>query len=169
MKWDDLQRSGYYLEDEPEKGKPFISREYYNVDRNEKTIGSLDELSISASLPADIDIFSELPDYVYDNPDARKFVHALKKMLVEKRPDNVTLSKMRVSEHTESGVVIDWIYNYFRVYFSFDKEDGNFYGITKNSPGSYSNQFELMKTDEFEDVARYILDVVIQLIRGDKL
>ena len=44
--------------------------------------------------------------------------------------------------------MLDWIYNYFRVYFSFDTDEGNFYGIISSNPeaGSYSNDFKATKT-----------------------
>lgn len=48
--------------------------------------------------------------------------------------------------------MLDWIYNYFRVYFSFDTDEGNFYGIISSNPeaGSYSNDFKAMDPKQYQ-------------------
>ena len=64
--------------------------------------------------------------------------------------------------------MLDWIYNYFRVYFSFDTDEGNFYGIISSNPeeGSYSNDFKAMDPKQYQTLARAIVDYVVMMIRA---
>ncbi len=75
-------------------------------------------------LPAELDIFSELPQYVYENEDANLFLNALRKKIFQfdrTEFSGITLSKLSVTEHTSRTIILEWIYNYFRVFFGFDK------------------------------------------------
>ena len=132
------------------------------------TVGGDVKVVFTPNLSADANIFNELPEYVYENEDAKSFLNCLRNVLLTTDLNGITLSKLCVSEHTNSGLVLDWIYNYFRVYFSFDTDEGNFYGIISSNPeeGSYSNDFKTMDPKQYQTLARAIVDYVVMMIHA---
>lgn len=128
----------------------------------------LSELNIISSLDSDIDIFTNLPDYVYLNKNSALFLRALRKAILKENPKNITFSKLVVTEKSETGFTLEWIYNYFRMYFSFDSVDGNYCGfISHNSEdGTFKNEFKPLNPSEFDDVAIALVDYVIMMIQG---
>ena len=163
-----LVNNGYNINDfSIYKGKNIYPQRYDLSDEGNTVAGKMQVL-FEPNLSTDVDIFSELPDCVYENEDAHNFLRSFRKVLLRTKLEGVTLSKLCVSEQSESGLVIDWIFNYFRVYFSFDSEEGNFYGIISSNPeeGSYSNEFRVMDAKQYETLAKVIIDYVIMMIRS---
>ena len=128
-------------------------------------------LNIKRVLPPELDIFSELPAYVYKNEDARIFLEELRKHLLSyKREelDGIYLSKLRVTESNDITLVIEWIFNYFRLYFSFDRDEGNYYGEvhTDNEKGSFHNAFNRMERDDYPKIAEAEMDYAVMMAGG---
>ena len=125
---------------------------------------------IERSIPSDLDIFSELPKSVYENSEVRDFLSSLRKNLIKNMSifDGVTLNKLRVSESTNSMVVLEWIYNYFRYYYGFYKDDGDFYGYVINNPvaGDFTNYSKKMSRSEFDNISEKSLIEVVQMVKG---
>lgn len=120
----------------------------------------------------EIDIFSELPKTVFDNTHARKFLGEMKRSLLRVEKSDlagITLSKLLVTENTEMTLVIEWIYNFFRVYFSFDKLEGDYFGEVSNNPeaGRFINTFNKMNESDYSAVADEEVSFVIRMARGD--
>lgn len=168
MKKKILVKNGYYVNDIPTYNEKNVYSQRYDLNDVEDTVADNMHVLFTPNLSSDVDIFSELPDYVYDNKDACNFLRSLRKTLLAAQLDGITLSKLCVSEHSESGLVLDWIFNYFRVYFSFDSEEGNFYGIIRSNPeeGSYSNEFKVMDPKQYETLTEIIVDDVIMMIHS---
>ena len=125
-------------------------------------------INITESLNGDLDIFTDLPESVYKEKDVALFLDALRGVIAEENPQNVTLSKLIVTEKTDSGCTLDWIYNYFRLYFSFDKNDGDYFGFMSHDTEKelYKNEFKDMKPQDFKNVAKAMLDYVLVMIQG---
>lgn len=125
-------------------------------------------INITESLNGDLDIFTDLPESVYKEKDVALFLDALREVIAEENPQNVTLSKLIVTEKTDSGCTLDWIYNYFRLYFSFDKNDGDYFGFMSHDTEKelYKNEFKAMKPQDFKNVAKAMLDYVLVMIQG---
>ncbi|WP_455524912.1 hypothetical protein [Holdemanella biformis] len=125
-------------------------------------------INITESLNGDLDIFTDLPESVYKEKDVALFLDALRRVIAEENPQNVTLSKLIVTEKTDSGCTLDWIYNYFRLYFSFDKNDGDYFGFMSHDTEKelYKNEFKAMKPQDFKNVAKAMLDYVLVMIQG---
>ena len=125
-------------------------------------------INITESLNGDVDIFTELPEAVYKEKDVALFLSALRGAIAEENPQNVTLSKLVVTEKTDTGCTLDWIYNYFRLYFSFDKIDGDYFGFMSHDTEKelYKNEFKAMKPQDFKNVAKAMLDYVLMMIQG---
>lgn len=162
-----INNGHYYDTDLSDTYKMLYKKKYDFVKEEDTSIYSTSK-TFSPSLPADVDIFTDLPNYVYKNEDAKEFLNILREALVNSDLDGVTLSKLCVSECTDSGIVLDWIYNYFRIFFSFDAKDGNFYGVISSNPeeGIYSNDFCLMKEKQYTSVAKRLVEYVVRMIHA---
>lgn len=163
----DLKKS-YSFECHSQINDYVFPRKYSGENSCEGTIQGTMGLHIVSSLDTDVDIFTEIPDDIYKNKDASLFLEALRQAIVEESPKNVTLSKLIVSEQTDTGCTLDWIYNYFRIYFSFDINEGDYFGFMSHNlvDGSYKNEFKPMKPIDFGGIARAMLDYVIMMIQG---
>lgn len=131
---------------------------------DETTSGSFD-VSLQRKLSSDLDIFSELPKEVFLNTKATFFLSALRNVILSTDLEGVTLSKLHVSEMTEDSLMIEWIFNYFRTYFSFEKDDQDSYGMIENNPEakSFSNQFRVLEINKYEEVAHSIVDYIVMM------
>lgn len=131
---------------------------------DETTSGSFD-ISLQRKLSSDLDIFADLPKEVFNNTKASFFLSVLKKVILSTDLEGITLSKLHVSEMTEDSLMIEWIFNYFRTYFSFEKDDQDSYGMIENNPEtkSFSNQFRVLDVNEYEEVAHSIVDYIVMM------
>lgn len=130
----------------------------YHKSKDEPTFLEEKAYPISGALSPELDVFSELPISVYSNNDAKDFLDEMKKCLLDydkEQLSSVSLTKLRASEVNESSIVIEWIFNYFRFYFSFNKNEGDFYGVVINDSEnqSFSNDYKKMSKQEFHDIA----------------
>jgi hypothetical protein len=168
MKRKTIVNKGYYFNDFSHNMEKKIFKGTYDLGMSGNTVGGDVKVVFTPNLSADANIFNELPEYVYENEDAKSFLNCLRNVLLTTDLNGITLSKLCVSEHTNSGLVLDWIYNYFRVYFSFDTDEGNFYGIISSNPeeGSYSNDFKTMDPKQYQTLARAIVDYVVMMIHA---
>lgn len=163
-----LIQNGYSVGNSFGNKEKNLHQKKYTLGLGGETIGGNFNVFFTPNLPSDLDIFDELPSYVYDYDDAKTFLNILRNVLLAQNLQDVTLSKLYVSEHSDSGVVLDWIYNYFRIYFSFDAKEGNFYGIISNNPeeGSFSNDFRIMDSRYYDILAKDIVDYVVKMLRA---
>lgn len=158
----------YSIDNNKVAKKYWIPDRYYRMHNYTDDYQYGSSISIVSSLDADIDVFDSLPVEIYNNEDVSLFLYALRKVINKEKPKDITLSKLLISEQTPTGVTLDWIYNYFRIYFSFDSVDGDFFGCISHNPedGSFKNEFKQMQPTQFEDVAQAMLDYVITMIKG---
>ena len=115
-------------------------------------------------LGANEDVFSELPNEIYSNTRVRSFVNILKRVISETDLENVTLSRLRANLD-ESGITIEWIFNYFRTYFSFDNNGDDSYGMVENNTesGVFNNFFKILRENEYEEVVHSVIDYIIMM------
>ena len=129
-------------------------------------------ITINHNLPIDINIFSELPEYVYNNERSKEFLAAMRNALEQKSDMieelSVSFSKLIVSEHTSTTLVLDWIFNYFRMYFAFEADGDDSYGYSESNPlkKGLSNQWHELKETEYRQIADEMIGVAIEKARG---
>jgi hypothetical protein len=130
----------------------------------ETSSGTINE-SYTRKLSIDTDIFSKLPKDVFKNQRVNQFLLTLKRVVADADLEGVTLSKLHLSEFNESTISIEWIFNYFRAYFSFEKDDEDSYGMIENNTETqeFSNYFRRLKPEEYNVVARSVLDYIIMM------
>lgn len=160
-------KSGYLTKNRDSSSHADIPKYYAPSIQEETTTTHTKDSKISSTLPTDLDVFSELPDSIFLNKRVLAFVNAFKESLHKFSAENITLSKLRISEQTDTTIVLDWIYNYFRVYFSFDN-DGDYYGfiINNTEEGEFTNRFMVMKPEQYEDVTQNVIGFVTKMIRS---
>lgn len=160
-----LINDNYYNEASSDNEKNIYAKKY-NISEDEETVGGDVQFSFTPNIPTDIDIFSELPDYVYENNDAKEFLNVLRNALLKTSLSGITLSKLGVSEHSDSELEIEWIFNYFRVYFSFDHNAGNYFGRVSSNPidKSFSNEFKEIDKQNIPTLVSSIIDYVVSMI-----
>lgn len=152
--------------------KNYIIRSDYreknsSIDFGKSNIGGTSSGTINESytrkLSIDTDIFSQLPKDVFKNQKVNQFLLTLKRVVADADLEGVTLSKLHLSEFSESTISIEWIFNYFRAYFSFEKDDEDSYGMIENNTETqeFSNYFRQLRPEEYNVVARSVLDYII--------
>ena len=152
------------------KGSPLYVGDHYQISKGPE----IDEpKSIKKILAPEVDIFSELPESVYQNEHANAFLNEMRKSLIKKDQGTfhgVVLPKLFLTEHTEETIVIEWIFNYFRLYFSFDKEEGDYFGEIVNIPerSFFRNFFKKMSFENFPDIAKAEINYAITLVGDGK-
>lgn len=158
---------GYCLDDKLHIHKKNVIKKY-EIKPEMTTTGENIRKSFVTKLPTDIDIFEGLPSYVYQNENAKHFLNVLRSVLSNKHLTGITLAKLCVGEISDSEVEIDWIYNYFRVYFSFSDESGSVYGkIYKNQEkGICRNETGILTPSRYKELAEEILNEVVRMIQG---
>ncbi len=125
----------------------------------------------SSSLPVELDIFNHLPQLVYGFREAKDFLNDLRAVIVrsylQSELENLVLSKLTVSEYSDTGVVIDWIFNYFQMYFTFDKKNGSYWGtvMADNEEGEFCNSVIKIRSEKRMEQAQAVLATAVMLIR----
>ena len=124
-------------------------------------------------LAPEIDIFNNLPEEVNDNDHVKVFLDELKKTLLEVDKESfnhVSLPKLRLSEQSDSSTVIEWIFNFFRVYFSFFRDEGDYYGevINDRANNTFLNKYEKMTLSDYSAIAKKVVSFAIKMAEGGK-
>ena len=158
------------LTNEHKPSKIFLyNKNEYKID--DVSVESFEPKAFQVLSPA-IDIFTEIPEQVYKNEHANLFLKVLRRHLQEINVDNadgLVLSKLHVSEDTESRIILEWIFNYFRFYYAFDNNDGDYHGLVINNPNkdSFTNEVIGMKTEDYSSFAQRDLQYAIRMIEGN--
>lgn len=133
------------------------------------TISSLDALS--SPLPYDLDIFDIITDErVRSRPRAYNFLSKLKKAILVREDElkDIHFNKLslEVAERPDE-LMIDWLYNYFRAFFSFDDSQGDMYGLILNNTVKleFSSEFKPLIEAEYDSIAEKTVEFVLENIR----
>ncbi len=147
---------------------------YFTVDDDKEVTdsGSSSSLdALSAPLPFDLDIFDIITDErVRSRPRVFNFLTKLKQA-IQKREDelkNIHFNKLSLEESEKPDeLMIDWLYNYFRVFFSFDDNQGDMYGLILNNTlkMEFSSEFKPLIEAEYDSIAEKTVQFVLENIR----
>lgn len=126
-------------------------------------------------LPSEYDVFSQLDFNVLNNcsPDQRKLFDQIYHQITNTlkiiycnygvvKP----LPKMDLSLDSDGALILTWTYTLFRVYFDIEKNIINsFYGLViYESDNSIQTKTDLIKSSEFEQVVRQIIQYIFNHI-----
>ena len=145
----------------------YIISHVYSVNDNNKIEAMV---NIEAPLPVEKRIFDDIDVHSIKMPRVHEFIQAFTDQLRNTDTSEVTMNKMRLVE-TEDGNELEWIYSYFRVYFSFEANSDDTYGFVENNTesGSFRSSFDKMKEEEYSLIARKSIDFVKNLIKDNGL
>ena len=161
---------GYSSQIGTKSGRSFYIGGYSHLPNSDTEANNPPE-NIKRVLSPEIDIFTALPAEIYDNDNAKSFLNEIRRCLLNWDQDElrgITLPKLRVTEFTEDTTVIEWIFNYFRLYFSFDKKEGDFYGEVMGDPenGRFHNEVRKMELEEYPRVAEAEVAYAVMMAEG---
>lgn len=145
----------------------YIISHVYSVNDNNKIEAMV---KIEAPLPVEKRIFDDIDIPSIKIPRVQQFIQAFTNELRNTDTSEITMSKMRLAE-TEDSNELEWIYSYFRVYFSFEANSDDTYGFVENNTesGSFRSSFDKMKEEEYSLIARKSIDFVKNLIKDNGL
>ena len=161
---------GYSTQVNTNSGRSFYVEGYSHLSNSDTRANRAPE-NIKRVLSPEIDIFAALPVAIFENERAKSFLNEMRRCLLNWDQDElrgITLPKLRVTEFTEVTTVIEWIFNYFRLYFSFDKKEGDFYGEVMSDPdnGKFHNEFRKMELEEFPSIAEAEVAYAVMMAEG---
>lgn len=136
------------------------------------TVTGDDDYDIVSAMPAELDLFSNIPEKAYENPHFRRFVQTFNRVLLskekEKENENITFSKFVLTELTETIVEIEWIYNYFRLYFELDRTGKDSFGYVEKDPssGQIYNSTRFFDEEEYCKFIEAQIEYVIMMTEG---
>lgn len=129
-------------------------------DNSETQTGSvLRNYKYEIPLSSDLDIFEDLKDVrIQTMPRVSKFLNELRLSIVNNTTnlESIHYNKLTLEESSRPGeLMIDWIYNYFRAFFSFDDQEGDMYGLIVNNTETkkFQSEFEPLNESEYNEVA----------------
>lgn len=145
----------------------YVISHVYSVNDNNKIEAMV---NIEAPLPVEKRIFDDIDVHSIKIPRVHEFIQAFTNELRNTETSEITMSKMRLVE-TEDGNELEWIYSYFRIYFSFEADGDDTCGFVENNTesGSFRSSFDKMKQEEYSLIARKSIDFVINLIKDNGL
>lgn len=145
----------------------YIISHVYSVNDNNKLEAMV---NIKAPLPVEKRIFDSIDVSSIKNPRVLRFIQAFTEQLRNTETSAVTMSKMRLAE-SEDGYDLEWIYSYFRIYFSFESNGDDTYGFVENNTdsGSFQSIFYKMKEEEYDLIVEKVLKFVINHIKDNGL
>lgn len=145
----------------------YVISHVYSVNDNNK-IETM--VNIEAPLPVEKRIFDNIDVHSIKIPRVKQFIQAFTEQLRNTDTSEVSMSKMRLAE-SENGYELEWIYSYFRIYFSFEGKCDDTYGFVENNTesGSFRSSFDKMKEEEYPLIAKKSLDFVKNHINDNGL
>ena len=151
-----------------------IANYQINTPENDLTItGSHSKnLCCESILCVELDIFERLPnDIIKSKPRVSRFLDEMRTYMVDNSKNLSDFHYNRLSIELSSNsdeLMIDWIYNYFRVFFSFDDNEGDMYGLIENNPQTkiFRSEFCPFNESNYDEVvAKSVKFVTENLIR----
>ena len=131
-----------------------------HTDNSETQTGSvLHTYKYEPPLSSDLDIFENLKDVrIQTMPRVSRFLNELRLSIVNNTTNlkSIHYNKLTLEESSRPGeLMIDWIYNYFRAFFSFDDKEGDMYGLIVNNTETkkFQSEFEPLIESEYSEVA----------------
>ena len=151
-----------------------ITQYQVDVSENDLTVTGVHSKSLryESTLCVELDIFDRLPsDIIRSKPRVSRFLDKMRTYIVDNSNylSELHYNKLSIEQSPNSNeLMVDWIYNYFRVFFSFDDNEGDMYGLIENNPQTKIFRSEFLPFNESiydEVVAKSVKFVTENLIR----
>ena len=138
---------------------PYTYDTYLNSEKFITTNGLEDDYITPIS--QDLDIFSELPDDIFNNECIMNFKSIFEKYLRTSDFTSITLPKLIFSKDSNGSINLELIFSYFRLYYHFSKEKST-YGFTEyiEAETRFSTSFSEMTLANLNDVVEKSIDYI---------
>ena len=122
-------------------------------------------------LSSNLDIFENLSDVqMMSMPRASHFISVLRTSILNNMDSlkDIQYNKLSIEESSRPGeLMIDWIYNYFRAFYSFDDVEGDMYGLIVNNTETkeFKSEFQPLKETEYNEVVAKSISFITENLR----
>ncbi len=136
-----------------------------------ETMDSIDlPAKYKVALPQNLDIFNTVESALGKIEDRQMksniedFIIKFKACLSQLKNIDNNLSKLNISFMDDGSVVIEWIYNYFRIGFAFEKneEESSYYVVIEDQEGTLITKTGLLKKDETIELIPELINFVLE-------
>lgn len=123
---------------------------------------------IDTPLPVEKRIFDGIDISCITMPRVRTFIDTFSEVLRKTEIGDVSLTAMRIERTEDEGYELEWIYNYFRVYYSFEVTGDDTCGFVESNQetGSFNSSFRQMQEADYKVIAEKSLIIVINHIQN---
>lgn len=105
-----------------------------------------------------------IPSLPQDAPErAMQFAKVFNQEFQHIETEGLTFTKFHLSSLDDGSFNMEWIENYFRVYFAFEKDENDTWGMVVNDTEheDFLSTFHRLKKEEFASAARESIEFVI--------
>lgn len=123
---------------------------------------------IDIPLPVEKRIFDGIDISGITMSRVRTFIDTFSEVLRNTEIGDATLTAMRLERAEDEGYELEWIYNYFRVYYSFEATGDDSCGFVENNQetGSFKSSFRQMQEADYRMIAEKSINFVINHIHN---
>lgn len=148
-----------FLEEKQERDANVSFRKSYLPSLFRGHVESLAKLA--KPLPYEKNVFPALPD---ETPErAKKFVKVFNREIMQIDTENVSFSKVHVGFQDDGAFNMEWIENYFRVYFSFEKDEDDTWGmvLNDNERDCFLSKYSKLSVETYAETAKESIEFYI--------
>lgn len=125
-------------------------------------------VSLIGQISSEFNIFSNLPEHIYDTPRIRNFLQIFKKKISEISNQTRALTKLNASLDEEGNWSIDWMFRNLRIYFIFNANDVDSYGllVRKQNGIGISSECDMLTEQNYEQIIDKTINLVVNNQKG---
>lgn len=141
-----------------------VSHSYFvNADKEVETM-----VRIESPLPVEKRIFDEIDTKDISMQRVHDFIDAFTNALRLTDLGDITLTPMHFTQNEDGSCELEWIYNYFRLYYSFEPTGDDTFGLVENNTDTrtFKSTFTPMREGNYLSIAYESLNYVINHIQN---
>lgn len=113
-------------------------------------------------LPVEKRVFQDLPDELPQR--VLEFVEVFNRVMKRMDTGEITFSKVLSRRQEDGAIDMEWVENYFRVYFAFEKDEDDSVGfvVSDTEREEFLSFSERLKREDYGRIARKSIEFVIE-------
>ena len=131
----------------------------YLADTGREHVHSM--LMVDRPFPEEKKVIPPMPQEAPER--ARKFAAVFNREFLHVNTDGLTFTKFHLSSLDDGSFNMEWVENYFRVYFAFEKDEDDTWGMVVNDTEreDFLSTFHRLRKEEYALAARESIEFVI--------
>lgn len=149
-----------YLEDKGERKNVFRGWSSYLTERRDGCVEPMKKME--RPLPIEKRVFVNLPEGLPQR--VTDFIDSFNRVMMQTETRGITFTKV-ISQRQEDGSVdMEWVENYFRVYFAFENNGDDTVGYVMNDTvrEEFFSKFEKLRREDYAQIAKESIEFVIE-------